>query len=214
MKKSLLKKGLVLFAIFALLGSFIGCDDPDATVQAEEETGTALKDAAGWWVNMLEADVKVDANSSVVMKFTVDDVIGTDNWSTPDIYLLVETAGDDGTLTWVSDVAVTRTDNFGFLGTNNTIDNYDLFGWTLESNWNWDNFLSIIEGAEYTVTVKNYGETADVLMNIKASDGSEYYQNYKGIAVSDSDNLYIRLTGDEGAWAGTYYGCKTVALSE
>ena len=86
-----------------MLGSFIGC------VQPEEETGTALKAAAGWWVNMLDADVKVDANSSVVMKFTVDDVIGTDNWSTPDIYLLVETAGDDGALTWVSDVAVART---------------------------------------------------------------------------------------------------------
>ncbi len=307
MKKTLLKKGLVLLAIVSLLGSFIACDDPDATVQpdegqqieelvdedaeedgaaeesgaaeedpeddesvaeegaeeesaeeepsdenenaveevvdegedaaeeevvdedaaaeeaeeaeeseeaAEEESGVALNAAAGWWVNMLDADVKVDANSSVVMKFTVDDVIGTDNWSTPDIYLLVETAGEDGALTWVSDVAVTRTDNFGFLGDYNTFANNDVLGWTLDSNWDWDNFLSNIEGAEYTVTVKNYGATADVLMNVKASNGSEFYQNYKGITVSDSDNLYIRVTGDEGAWTGTFYGTESAALSE
>ena len=215
MKKNVLKKALGLAFVFALSCAFVSCNrDKDATSTSDPVTSTALKAASGWWVNMMESDVKVDSSSVVTLKFTVDDVIGTDNWSTPDIYLLTQTAKDDGTLEWTSDVACVRSDNFGFLGTTyNTIDNNDVLGWTLESAWDWDNFLSIIEGSEYVVKIYNYGDTVNVCMNITAADGTEYYQNYKNISLSDADNLYVRISGDADAWTGTFYGAESASLA-
>ena len=220
MKKNVLKKALGLAFVFALSCAFVSCNrDKDATSTSdpvtggEEDTGTALNAASGWWVNMMESDVKVDSASVVTLKFTVDDVIGTDNWSTPDIYLLTQTAGEDGTLTWTSDVACVRSDNYGWKGTENTGANLESLGWTLESAWDWDNFLSIIEGSEYVVKIYNYGDTVNVCMTITAADGTEYYQNYKNISLSDADNLYVRLSGDAGAWTGTFYGTESASLT-
>ena len=220
MKKNVLKKALGLAFVFALSCAFVSCNrDKDATSTSdpvtggEEDTGTALKAASGWWVNMMESDVKVDSSSVVTLKFTVDDVIGTDNWSTPDIYLLTQTAKDDGTLEWTSDVACVRSDNYGFKGDYNSFANNDVLGWTLESGWDWANFLSIIEGSDYVVKIYNYGDTVDVYMTITAADGTEYYQNYKNISLSDADNLYVRISGDADAWTGTFYGAESASLA-
>ncbi len=221
MKKNVLKKALGLAFVFALSCAFVSCNrDKDATSTSdpvtggEEDTGTALKAASGWWVNMMESDVKVDSTSVVTLKFTVDDVIGTDNWSTPDIYLLTQTTGEDGILAWTSDVACLRSDNYGWCGDYNSFANNDVLGWTLESAWDWDNFLSIIEGSEYVVKIYNYGDTVDVCMTITAADGTEYFQNYKNISLSDADNLYVRISGDAAAWTGTFYGAESASLTK
>lgn len=228
MKKSVIGKIAGLAVTAAMLCCVAGCKHPSNVSggsdpnlsdpisgsidsgDSDEDTGVALKPAAGWWVNMMENDVKVAANSSAVIKFKVDDVTGTTNWSTPDVYLIA--LDDDGG--FLGDVGVARTDHYGFVGESNTIDNSDVLGWTLESNWNWSTFLNDIKGAVYTVTVKNYGDKADVLMNIKCSDGSEHFMYCKGMAVAHPDNLYVRVTGEPDAWTGTLYGVETASLAE
>jgi hypothetical protein len=51
-------------------------------------------------------------------------------------------------------------------------------------------------------------------MTITAADGTEYFQNYKNISLSDADNLYVRISGDAAAWTGTFYGAESASLTK
>lgn len=81
--------------------------------------------------------------------------------------------------------AVLRADNFGW-GTG-----YDGIV-TPECDWNWDTFLTDIDGADVSLTITNNGDSADVVAVVTTAAGNVYNQSYKGIAV-DGD-LYYCLT--------------------
>ena len=93
--------------------------------------------------------------------------------------------------------AVVRVDNWGWKwidGVSVNTASTEL-GWTVESDWNWDNFAADTQGATVTISVTNNGSTADVECQITSADGNTtHFQNYKGIAV-DGD-LYFYLSVD------------------
>lgn len=115
------------------------------------------------------------------------------NWNNFLIVLTSETSD----LVEENAYAVVRSDNWGWKwvdGVSVTAASGEL-GWTVESDWNWDNFAADLQGATVTVTVTNNGGTADIECQITSADGNtSHYQNYKNIAV-DGD-LYFYLTVD------------------
>ncbi|MBQ9123519.1 MAG: hypothetical protein IJY10_08540 [Lachnospiraceae bacterium] len=90
---------------------------------------------------------------------------------------------------------VVRVDNWGWNSVADT-SNLEALGWTLESNWDWANFLPNLQGATVTVSVTNNGTTADIVMDVIGADGNAYYQKYLGIAIDGP--LYFTL-GVDGA---------------
>jgi len=64
-----------------------------------------------------------------------------------------------------------------------------------ESNWNWDSFRNDVHGASITVTVKNYGESAEVLMDIVKGEVT-HFQNYKNLPLNDQGDLVFWLSVD------------------
>ena len=110
--------------------------------------------------------------------------VGDNNWNTPDVILR---AADK------SAYAVVRCDNYGWSGDSNTFAHLSTLGWTLESDWDWDNFKTWINGSTLVVTVKNYGTgKADVLMDFTKGEET-HHQYYKNISVT-ADDLYFNLT--------------------
>ena len=94
----------------------------------------------------------------------------------------------------VTEYAVVRADNYGWLYAQNTFDHLEALGWKLESNWNWDTFVAEMKDATVVLDIVNYGKTADVLATITTATGEARYQKYLDIAV-DGD-LYYRLCVD------------------
>ncbi len=88
-----------------------------------------------------------------------------------------------------AEYAVVRSDNYGwgagYEGNENLV---------LENNWAWDKFSANLNGATVTVTVTNNGETADVLAKAVTLNGEEFFQSYKGIAITGE--LYFCLVVD------------------
>ncbi|MBO5177997.1 MAG: hypothetical protein J6C07_11110 [Lachnospiraceae bacterium] len=86
--------------------------------------------------------------------------------------------------------AVVRADNWGWgKGFDGIV--------TPESIWNWDTFRTDMNGATVEVTIANNGTTTDILVNITTADGKSYYQNYRGIVISNGDLKYC-LTVEGG----------------
>ncbi len=118
---------------------------------------------------------------------------GVNNWdtfiailqSTPSGHAAKTAEKPDGTEGY-KEYAVLRADNWGWgNGFANTDD--------LKScDWNFESFLSDIDGAHISLTVTNNGETAEVSIVARTADNKEYHQNYTGIVV-DGD-LYLTFT--------------------
>lgn len=84
-----------------------------------------------------------------------------------------------------AEYAVVRADNFGWgAGYDNIV--------TPECDYNWDTFLTDLDGADVTVTVTNNGDTADIVAEVTTVEGTKYTQKYPGIKT-DGD-LYFCLT--------------------
>jgi len=75
---------------------------------------------------------------------------------------------------------VVRMDNFGW---------GDGYGTAIStSDWNWDVFISNINGSRVVITVTNKGDnTADVLYNVTYTNGETHFQKYEGITIDSSD---------------------------
>lgn len=147
-------------------------------IEIEVEAGTGLvglPDCTTAWWTAFSDDKVVPAGQSVEFKMTVlSNPIN--NWHSPCTILRGAA---------LNEYAVVRQDNFGWG------DGYATA--TLESNWNWDNFLSGLNGEEVTITVKNNGDnTADIIYNVIYPNGEEHFQNYLGITVN-SDDLQTAL---------------------
>ena len=57
----------------------------------------------------------------------------------------------------MTEYGVVRMDHFGWLYATNTNEGLAELGWNLASNWNWDTFLTNLDGSHVTVTVANSG---------------------------------------------------------
>lgn len=166
-------------------------EEKDPVVTAQGTLVGAADFSTGFWGAHSEAKA-VAAGETVSTKFYCYHPALASNWNTFAVALKNSTAtGADADAAYV-EYGVCRADNYGWSPVTNTAD--AALGWTLESNWNWDTFLSDLQGAECVVSVTNNGETADVVINVKTAAGTEYFQKYLGIAVTG--DLYYSITVD------------------
>ena len=110
------------------------------------------------------------------------------NWNTPNVVLQTTAEGHGAEVEGYAEYAVVRTDNFGwgagYDGNANLV---------LESDWAWDTFVADTNGATYTITVTNNGDTADVCYKMVSAAGVEHFQNYKGI-ITGGDLYFCFVT--------------------
>ena len=134
----------------------------------------------GWWTTFTESDTQIPSGESKTFKMMCySDNLG--NWHSPCYILRSSTQ---------SEYAVCRSDNFGWgVGYDGIV--------TLESDWNWDLYMTNISTSDYTVIVTNNGDgTADLKISVVDASGTSHYQNYIGIAVT-ADDLYFGLVTEE-----------------
>ncbi len=155
------------------------------TIKEVEESKLIGKSdfSSGFWTVFAD-DVQVKSGETKTFKFTCysDNVA---NWHSP--VVILRTAEK-------AEYAILRQDNYGW-GTGYSAA-------TLESNWNWDTFVSSINGSSYEVSVTNNGTTFDVVYNVVDGNGDSHYQKYIGIAAAgttqaDADDLYVSFTCEE-----------------
>ena len=158
--------------------------------EAFVETGKVLgkeDNTTPWW-NDFTKTVKVEEGTAARVYFqNYGGAAAYNNFA-----VILQDAADGAET--VTEYAVVRADNYGWLYTQNTFDHLEALGWKLESNWNWDTFVAEMKDATVVLDIVNYGKTADVLATITTATGEVRYQKYLDIAV-DGD-LYYRLCVD------------------
>ena len=66
---------------------------------------------------------------------------------------------------------------------------------TATSNWNWDTFLTILNGSQIAITVSNHGDnTASVRYHIVSNNGETHFQYYDNIAIDSADFQFALVT--------------------
>ncbi len=159
--------------------SSVTCSIPVTMVEGIEAIGAADY-SNGWWTTFTSSDSKVTTSSSVTYNMYVySDNLA--NWHTPCVILRKADA---------TEYAVVRMDHNGW-GTG-----YEGIA-TLASDWNWDTFMSNINGSHVVITITaTSATTADVYYDVTYANGETHYQSYSGIAV-DADDLQCALVTEE-----------------
>jgi hypothetical protein len=172
-------------------------DDAEAATEEEaaattdnsavEAVGTTLGNSAcddAFWTTF--SDIWAVAEGETVTKTFTNYTNGENNWE--NFLVVLQNVADGHSADDNADYAeyaVCRADNYGW-GTG-----YEGIA-TAEGDWNWDTFVSDINGAQITLTVTNNGGTTDVAFTATTVDGTVYNQSYTGIAT-DGD-VYFCLT--------------------
>lgn len=127
-----------------------------------------------WWT-LFSDDYTVASGESKTFKMYCYSS-ETNNWNSPCTIL----APNGYTQAESGYNAVTRMDNYGW---------GDDYGTpTLANDWDWDTFLSNINGSYIEITVTNNGDnTANVYYDVTYANGESHYQSYAGITVDSSD---------------------------
>ena len=149
------------------------------------QVGTDLTTA--WWTEFSN-DYAVASGESRTLKMTCYSDNAA-NWHSPCTILRKADA---------TEYAVVRMDNFGWG------DGYNADG--LTNDWDFDVFMTSINGSYIEITVTNNGDdTADVLYNVTYTNGDTHFQKYEGIIVDSSDlttalvieGAYVNITSVE-----------------
>ena len=153
---------------FTVDGSHIEFD----TVIGEEDNSSAF-----WGAH--SADINVPVGKTVSQRFR-NYTNGPSNWNN---FCVVLTREDN------SEYAVVRADNYGW---------GDSYGACTPSGGqtDWASWLSAMDDALVTVSVKNNGGSVDVKIVMVGNDGVTYKQDYLGISPTDGDNVRMRMTID------------------
>ena len=95
----------------------------------------------------------------------------------------------------MTEYGVVRMDHFGWLYATNTNEGLAELGWNLASNWNWDAFLTNLNGSHVTVTVANNGNgKASVRYHVVYANGETHFQYYDNITVDSADVQFAFVT--------------------
>ena len=86
----------------------------------------------------------------------------------------------------LTEYAVVREDHYGWGDGYATV--------VANSNWNWDTFMSNINGSEITITVTNCGDnTANIRYHVIYANGEEHFQYYDNLGVNSSDLIFCNI---------------------
>lgn len=154
---------------------------PLTLVKGVSQVG-ATNFSTAWWTVFSSDNTVASGSSKTFTMYCYSDNLA--NWHSPCTILRKASA-----LPTSTEYAVVRMDNFGWGSGYSTA--------TLTSNWNWDTFMSNINGSKVVITVTNNGNnTADVLYNVTYANGDTHFQKYAGVTV-DSNDLSCALVTEE-----------------
>ena len=158
------------------------------SVESTTETEVTIvgneDNTSGWWT-AFSPYYAIPAQKTLHMEFENYSDMG-ENWNN---FVVVLANNERGTEGYAEYVAV-RADNFGW-GTG-----YDENG--RESNWDWDNFKTIMNGAKVKLDIIRDGAKASIKAVITGSDNNEYFQNYNNINIGDANaNVVAFLTAEK-----------------
>ena len=151
-----------------------------ATTQA---TQYGASDFSTLWYSVLSPDEQVKKGTTLTKTLQ----LRSDNaeaWHCP--IIIIHNADN-------KEYALLRTDDYGWGDGYSTV--------TRESDWNFENFNSHLDGSVYTINIANNGTTIDVKMTVIDGAGVSHYQNFIGIDTTtttqvDSDDVYVSFTTD------------------
>lgn len=133
--------------------------------------------STGWWV---PEGFSNEWHVAPYTSETVTMMVGSDNlgnWHSPCTALR---AAD------LTEYAVVREDHYGWGDGYATV--------VANSNWNWDTFMSNINGSEITITVTNCGDnTANIRYHVIYANGEEHFQYYDNLGVNSSDLNFCNI---------------------
>ena len=159
----------------------------DVPYPAEEENIVGKADCTTPFFTEFSDIVKVEKGKAQTVTF-VNYTSGVDVWH--NYYVVLQNVADGHKAAdnaAYKEYAVVRADNWGWGAGFEGIASKDC-------NWVFDTLKTDFDGATMEASIINYGDTADILVNITTAAGAKYYQNYTGIKV-DGD-LYFCLTVD------------------
>ena len=142
-----------------------------------QTTEGGARDFSNVWWTTFSQDWTVPSGENYSVSMTVgSDNLG--NWHSPCTILRAAS---------LAEYAVVRMDNYGWG------DGYNASG--LYCDWNWDTFLTTIDGSQVAVTVCNNGNnTASIRYYVISGDGSVHVQFYDDITVAADDLQFAFVT--------------------
>ena len=145
------------------------------TMIGAEDNSTAF-----WGAHSADFNVPVGKTVSTRFKNFTN---GLNNWNN---FCVVLTS--DGT----NEYGVVRSDNYGWGKCYENNPNLVTSG----GQTDWAAWLKAMDEAMVTVSVTNNGGSVDVKCVMVGNDGNTYTQSYSGIAPTDGDNVFFRMTVD------------------
>ena len=134
--------------------------------------------------------VEVSVDSAVQTVFTVDKVDRGQNYFTPTYAITKADPYAGGKYDGTTEIAVCRTDHFGWGSSYENNDNKKL-----DSDWDWDTFHDDVEGSTEYVTVVNNGSTIDLYLHFVKDGAVIHHQYYIGL-TGTKDSVYFFITGE------------------
>lgn len=170
-------KQILRFALVALIMMCSNHAQADTTIVGAEDN------TSGFWSAFSEV-ILLEPNKTLQMEFTNYSSMA-ENWHN----FLVVLAMTEGHSTLDNEAykeyAVVRPDNYGWG------DNYAPEA--NSSNWNWDAFRQIMNGAQVLLTVKRDGDEVTVRADVQGGDvAGSYFQQYV-LNIGENDPIYVSL---------------------
>ncbi|MBR3471087.1 MAG: hypothetical protein IKH22_00680 [Prevotella sp.] len=175
-----------IFTLIAAALMTLGASAQTTTVGSEDNT-------AGWWTAFSDY-YTIQKESNLHVEFTNYSSKG-ENWHNF-VFVLANKAGHtadpnlDGYAEGYAEFFAVRADNFGWGACYNENGR--------ESNWNWDNFKAIMDGAYVKLDVTRNGTSIVVNADVTGSDGNAYFQKYTMTITEAEADVFGFLTTEKG----------------
>lgn len=179
-----MKKIFTLIALAMFTGS-VFADDIDATnyiVDGEEVTTVGETDNSSTWWTAFSSYYRIPTESTLTLSFT-NHTSGAYNWNN---WLLVLTTDDVRDGSDYAEYLVLRSDNYGW-------GDYYIAD-SLSSNFNWDSFLTDMEGCEMKITITRSGSNVSIYADYNSGT---YYESI-GFDLEDTSVIRAFLTTELG----------------
>ncbi|MCR4852390.1 MAG: hypothetical protein K5893_02215 [Prevotella sp.] len=175
-----------IFTLIAAALMTIGASAQTTTVGAEDNT-------SGWWTAFSDY-YTIQKDQTLHLEFTNYTSKG-ENWHNF-VFVLANAAGhsaDPNAADYAEgykEYFAVRADNFGWGDCYNTA--------ILESNWNWDIFKDVMDGAYVKLDVARNGANIVINADVLGSDGISYFQKYT-ITITEAEAAVVGfLTTEKG----------------
>ena len=181
------------FALLSAVAMFSTAAMADTTVVGAEDNTT------GWWTAFSDY-YTIAPNKTLKLKFQ-NFTSKENNWNN---WLIVVTTDanrptEEVPVPEYAEYVALRADNYGWQGANNTAPETPNDWFTsLTSNYNWDTFLSDMDGSTVEMTVKRLNAAVTIHADITTTGGTKYFEEFVINCGDGTQNIRAFLTTEKG----------------